>query len=158
MIIQNNLSKDKVQIFLMMKFKVSPKDSLAVVEKWLANHPDKDSVSLEVFIKNNLVRVENNQLINLYDEHIMDLVKDLRGKNGIEIKDRKYRFAKYPKCFIGSELVTWIQEKYLLSELNAIKLGQQLIGLKIIHHVVDEHNLENGYLFYRFYMDELVNN
>ena len=78
----------------------------------------------------------------------------MRGKEGVEIKDRRYKLTNYPLCFIGSEVVEWMQEKYSLSKSEAIRLGQELIDLKIIHHVADDHDFKGSYLFYRFYCDE----
>ena len=37
---------------------------------------------------------------------------------------------------------------------KTVKIGQQLVDNKIIHHVHDQHEFENRYLFYRFYIDE----
>lgn len=60
----------------------------------------------------------------------------------------------YKQCFIGSEAVEWMEKAYILSKSEAIRLGQELIDLKIIHHVTDDHNFKDGYFFYRFYIDE----
>lgn len=154
MIIDNVKGKEKVLALLLMRFKVSPKDSLEITKEWFNNNPDSDWIFLDTCLRNNLVRLKNNQLINLYDQHITILVNDLRNNNGLEIKDRRYHLSIYPKCFIGSDAVKWIENKYLLSKFEAIRLGQQLIDLKIIHHVTDDHDFKSDNLFYRFYMDE----
>jgi hypothetical protein len=78
----------------------------------------------------------------------------MRGNEGIEIKDRKYRLTTYHQCFIASEVVQCMEKKYILSKSEAIRLAQELIDLKIIHHVTDNHEFKNDYLFYRFYIDE----
>nr|MDJ0600358.1 pleckstrin/ G-protein interacting- domain protein [Crocosphaera sp.] len=72
----------------------------------------------------------------------------------VEIKDRRHRLKQYPKCFIGSDLVDWMIKNLSISSEQAVKIGQQLIDKKIIHHVHDQHDFENQYLFYRFYVDE----
>ena len=100
------------------------------------------------------MRVENEELIDLYEVRIMTLVNDLRGKEGIKIQDRRYKLSSYPLCFVGNEAVKWIENRYLLSKPEAIRLGQELIDLKIIHHVTDDHNFKDESLFYRFYIDE----
>lgn len=151
---ENIKAKEKVLALFLMRFKVTPKDSLEITKEWFNNNPKSDWIFLETCLRNYLVRLENNQLINLYDEHIIKLVNDFRGNNGIEIKDRKYRLTTYSKCFIGLEAVQWMEKEYILSKSEAIRLGQELIDLKIIHHVTDDHDFKNDYFFYRFYIDE----
>ena len=154
MIIDNNKIQEKILALLLMRYKISPKQSLEMIQAWLQSHPGIAYDVLEEYLRNNLVRVEKGQLIDLYEERIMTLVNDLRGKDGIKIQDRRYKFTSYPLCFIGSEAVEWMESRYLLSKPEAIRLGQELINLKIIHHVTDEHDFKNDYLFYRFYIDE----
>ncbi len=86
--------------------------------------------------------------------NLEEIVNKMRGDNGIEIKDRRYLLKVYPKCFVGSDLVDWMMDNLSISLEQAIKIGQQLIDKKIIRHVHDQHDFENKYLFYRFYMDE----
>ena len=125
-----------------------------MIKDWLEKHPDSTHELLGEYLKNRLVSIQNDELIDLYEKRIMTLVNDLRCENGITIQDRRYRFSNYPLCFVGNEAVKWIENRYLLSKPEAIRLGQELINLKIIHHVTDEHDFKNEYLFYRFYIDE----
>ncbi len=85
---------------------------------------------------------------------IEELVNKMRGPEGIEIRDRRYRLNIYPACFIGSEAVDWLVQKHNCTREEAIELGQILIERSIIHHVVDQHPFKDGYFFYRFYADE----
>ncbi|BAQ64687.1 hypothetical protein GM3709_1452 [Geminocystis sp. NIES-3709] len=147
-------AKQKVFALLLMRFKLSTIDSFEITKDWLKNHPDNDWNTLESCLKNNLMRLENNKLVEIYDQRIITLVNDLRGKEGLEIKDRKYRLTTYHKCFVGSEAIEWMEKRYILSKSEAIRLGQELIDLKIIHHVTDDHEFKNGFFFYRFYLDE----
>ncbi len=78
----------------------------------------------------------------------------MRHVGGIKIKDRNYKFKIYPKCFIGQEAVEWFCANLGLSTQQAIRLGQRLIDEKWIHHVLDQQNFANDFLFYRFYWDE----
>lgn len=50
--------------------------------------------------------------------------------------------------------MSWLRDNLGLSQAEAIALGQRLIEEKWIHHVTDDHQFKNEYLFYRFYMDE----
>lgn len=149
-----NTAKQKILALLLMRFKVSTRDSLQMSEDWLKAHPDSNWEILESSLKNNLVRLGDNKLVDIYDEKIRKVVNDLRGKEGIEIQDRKYRLTTYKQCFVASEVVEWMEKRYILSKSEAIRLGQELIDLKIIHHVSDEHDFQDGYFFYRFYSDE----
>ncbi len=76
------------------------------------------------------------------------------GKYGVEIKDRWYNLKLYRQCFIGSEAVAWLIETQDLNEARSIQLCQMLLDRHIIHHVHDEHNFKNEFLFYRFFEDE----
>lgn len=82
------------------------------------------------------------------------LVEQMRGSNGIDIRDRRYRLNTYPKCFVGSEAVAWLMRTQKISRADAVQIGQQLARRGIIHHVLDEHDFQDSFLFYRFYSDE----
>ena len=151
---KNNKTQEKILTFFFRKFKISPTDALYIIQQWHNQNPDIKYEVLEASLKNNLVTVINKKLVYLFDERIIGLVNDMRGEDGIEIKDRKYNFLNYPKCFVGSEAVRWMQKQYLLSPSAAVSLGQELINLQIIHHVADDHDFKNDYLFYSFYIDE----
>lgn len=76
-----------------------------------------------------------------------------RSSSGLDVKDRSYRGTVYPRSFVGSEAVEWMQVQG--SSVNeALSMGQQLVDLSLIHHVHDEHPFKNETLFYRFYRDE----
>ena len=117
----------------------------------------EDSLGYVVWKKENEVEISHKILIHdlVEDIDINELVSKMRNLGGITIKDRTHSLKKYPKSFVGSEVVTWFQEKLELSLDEAIRLGQKLIDKKIIHHVVDQHQFENEFLFYRFYWDEV---
>jgi len=85
---------------------------------------------------------------------IKKVIEKMRNIGGVKIKNRRYNLRIYPNCFIGSEAVEWIVENLNLSTEQAIKLGQRLIDENFIHHVLDRHDFQNEYLFYRFYWDE----
>jgi hypothetical protein len=81
-------------------------------------------------------------------------ISEMRGIGGVKIKDRRYRLRTYSQCFVGSEAVDWMRDRFLISRAEAIQLGQRLMDAKHIHHVVDDHEFKDGYFFYRFYWDE----
>ena len=56
--------------------------------------------------------------------------------------------------FTGSELIDClISCGEADNREEGVELGQLLLDTDYIHHVVDEHNFEDGYLFFRFRQD-----
>lgn len=86
--------------------------------------------------------------------NIHDLVAQMRGEQGLDIKTRRYQLKLYKRCFIGSEAVDWLVNNLKISRQQAVAIGKKLISKKIIHHVNDEHLFKDAPLFYRFYEDE----
>lgn len=149
-----NQPQEKVLGLLLMRFKVTPSQSVTIAQEWIDNHPEDSWSSLEQSLQNGLIRVQDSQLVSSYSPEIRKLVNDLRGENGIEIKDLNFRFKTYRKCFVGSDLIKWLINNYKTTKSEALKLGQDLIEEKIVHHVTDDHDFKDEYLFYRFYIDE----
>ncbi len=69
--------------------------------------------------------------------------------SGVKSVDRRHRFSNYPACFLGTEAVEWLRIQYNCSAQIATQLGQALLTLGLIHHVVHEHAFENAEFFYR---------
>jgi hypothetical protein len=90
----------------------------------------------------------------LTETNLESAIAAMRGGDGVEIKDRRYRLNIYPACFVGSEAVNWLMQTQNCTREEAIDLGQTLIERGIIHHVTDDHPFQDAYLFYRFYEDE----
>jgi len=90
----------------------------------------------------------------LTETEIEALVAAMRGADGVEIKDRRYRGNVYPQCFIGAEAVEWLAQRIQGSRPEAISIGQMLIERGIIHHVIDDYPFQDDYSFYRFYRDD----
>lgn len=86
---------------------------------------------------------------------INEIVEKLHGPNGVVIKDRCYFLRKYHTCFVGSEAVDWfISSGFASNRAEAVDVGQSLLDIDLIHHVVDEHHFEDRGLFYRFRKDD----
>lgn len=91
--------------------------------------------------------------VSLFD--LQQVAKEMRSpEGGIEIQDRRYRLRVYRLCFTGQSATDWLEQRYQLSRSDAVRLGQRLVSQKWIHHVVDDHDFKDEYLFYRFYADE----
>ena len=86
---------------------------------------------------------------------LQELAEAMRGPNGVEICDRRYRLNIYPNCFVGAEAVDWLMEHRNYSKAEAIAVGQLMMEQNMIHHVVDDQPFRDGYFFYRFYADEV---
>ncbi len=135
---------------------------------WLGSQGINSNILKETSTKEKTVitddheKVNNNKtalLLNSFEGKLTEidldkLVKEMRGDDGLNIKDRRYHLNFYPACFVGSEAIDWMVEKQGFRREEAIELGQILIDRGIIHHVVDEHPFQYSYLFYRFYVDE----
>lgn len=71
--------------------------------------------------------------------------------SGLDIQDRTYLLRSYPKCFIGSEAVSYlIKEGIVTNEVDAVALGNVLLKANVFKHVTRDHTFKNEYLFYRF--------
>ncbi|MGV2831328.1 hypothetical protein [Myxosarcina sp. GI1(2024)] len=95
---------------------------------------------------------ESMDIVNQID--LDDLVSKMRNIGGVQIEARRYRLKVYPKCFVGSEAVEWMQSNLKLTKKQAVRLGQRLIDENLVHHVLDQHKFADDFLFYRFYWNE----
>lgn len=64
-----------------------------------------------------------------------------RFRDGVVIKDRRYRFVKYLNCFVGSEAVDWMIRHGLANTRNeAVVLGQTIMKeIGSFEHVTRDH-------------------
>jgi Domain found in Dishevelled, Egl-10, and Pleckstrin (DEP) len=69
--------------------------------------------------------------------------------SGVKSVDRSYHLSRFPSCFLGTEAVQWLRGQYRCSAEIATQIGQALLQLGLIHHVVHEHAFENAEFFYR---------
>ncbi|KAG7261673.1 hypothetical protein CRUP_036518 [Coryphaenoides rupestris] len=71
------------------------------------------------------------------------------------IKDRKRKLSTFPKCFLGSEFVSWLMD---IGETGnpeeGVHLGQALLENGIIHHITDKHQFKPEPVLYRFRYDD----
>ncbi|MGK7947506.1 MAG: DEP domain-containing protein [Xenococcaceae cyanobacterium] len=114
---------------------------------WLEDkrfEPKQDKVNTAATIKK-----KESSKINL-----KELVTEMRGSNGLEVKTRRHQLKLYQRCFVGSEAVDWLVKYLNISRKQAVAIGQKLVDKKVIHHVNDEHLFKDDNLLYRFYEDE----
>ncbi|MGF1485864.1 MAG: DEP domain-containing protein [Prochloraceae cyanobacterium] len=154
------MEKDRQTVLsiLMMRFGLDPYTSLPLVNDWLSKHPNLSWSDLKDYLLNGKVIFQAGLLQDVGYSEINWLIQKMRDRDGIEIKDRWYNFKFYRQCFIGCEAVKWLMKTQNISQELAIQLGQILLDRRIIHHVHDQHNFRNEFLFYRFYQDEIAAN
>uniref|UniRef100_A0A671YJ65 Phosphatidylinositol-3,4,5-trisphosphate dependent Rac exchange factor 2 n=1 Tax=Sparus aurata TaxID=8175 RepID=A0A671YJ65_SPAAU len=71
------------------------------------------------------------------------------------IKDRKRKLTTFPKCFLGSEFVSWLMEiGETGNQEEGVHLGQALLENGIIHHVTDKYQFKPEPVLYRFRYDD----
>jgi potassium efflux system protein len=88
------------------------------------------------------------------DGRLAALVTRMRGDDGIVIADRRHFLRVHARCFISREAVDWLVHHEHLTRDEAVALGHRLVERNLVHHVLDEHEFEDGPLFYRFRADE----
>lgn len=83
-------------------------------------------------------------------EELETCLARMRGEGGVPVSDRRHLFATYRGCFVGSEAVDWLVAHEGLSRREAVVVGERLVALGRIRHVLDEHGFRDGRFFFRF--------
>ncbi|MEM7794407.1 MAG: transporter, partial [Cyanobacteria bacterium P01_C01_bin.118] len=125
-------------------------ESLPVIPKTESGPSTKNQLLADVSPYSSLLKSHHQ----LQEALLERLVGQMRSLSGVEIKDRRFRLTVYPKCFVGSDAVTWLAQTQNATREAAVRIGQALVEKGILHHVTDEHPFKDEYLFYRFYEDE----
>lgn len=76
------------------------------------------------------------------------LVFAMQGPDGIATQNRWYHLRRYPRCFVASEAVTWLQAHLGITRERAVRVGERLTALGQIEHVMEEHDFKDEYLFF----------
>ncbi len=74
----------------------------------------------------------------------------LAGPGGVERADRRHLLRIYRDCFVGGEAIEWLGKHEGLTREEALQLGERLVELGRVRHVLDEHGFRDGHYFYRF--------
>ncbi len=83
------------------------------------------------------------------DAGVLALWEQMDMPGGLDQRDRMYRLQTYRQCFVGREAVDWIAQRLSLSRAEAVRIGQRLLALDLIRHVVEEHDFKDADYFYR---------
>jgi len=88
-------------------------------------------------------------------DDLLPVFKD--PKTGIEVKDRRKRLRSYPNSFVGKEAVDWLCDRYNISRVAGVELGQKMINMGFFEHVKNpELPFEDAEVFYRFVPPEMA--
>eukprot|EP00051_Salpingoeca_urceolata_P026463 m.477390 g.477390 ORF g.477390 m.477390 type:complete len:277 (-) comp20830_c0_seq1:888-1718(-) len=80
-----------------------------------------------------------------------DLVQAIKDGKGL-VSDRQYHLRTYKNCFVGSEVVKFVESSGRASSRSeAVDLASLLVVGGFAHHVCDDHEFKDQELFYRFY-------
>jgi len=82
-------------------------------------------------------------------QDLAQVVELLLGTDGLDIRDRQHNLRRYRSCFIGSELIDLLTDRYAISREAALGLAQRLETSGYIRHVVGRHSIKDEHLFYR---------
>lgn len=77
-------------------------------------------------------------------------VADMRGIDGVDVRDRMYALRRYPLCFVGRKAVDWLANRLQVSRATAVRIGERMAALGFLRHVVEEHDFADAFLFFRF--------
>ncbi|KAF8421251.1 hypothetical protein EV426DRAFT_706882 [Tirmania nivea] len=83
--------------------------------------------------------------------NLKTLAQEIQGPKGVRLQNRIWHIRLHQKCFIGSELVTWMMENFrdLESRSEAVELGNELMKSGLFHHVEERHPFRDGNYFYQ---------
>mmetsp|Transcript_33587 Transcript_33587/g.56407 ORF Transcript_33587/g.56407 Transcript_33587/m.56407 type:complete len:276 (-) Transcript_33587:9-836(-) len=71
----------------------------------------------------------------------------------VPVSDRVHQSRTYEKVFVGKEAVAWLMSSGATDETEAIRFGNQMLCVGLMHHGANEHLFENEELFYRYHLD-----
>jgi potassium-dependent mechanosensitive channel len=84
------------------------------------------------------------------DAEVAAWAAKLRAADGVPVADRRWLLSVHRACFAGSEAVDWLVRHADLTRHEAAALGERMIALGLLRHVLDEHGFHDGHFFYRF--------
>ncbi len=126
-------------------------------------HDLYDSIALDNFLATVLLKSKTLQKpviktifgkeLTIDSTFARNLCHQMYSNSDLEIKDRRWRLRIFHKCFIGQEAVNWLYKHLQIPRSQAIQVGQKLLEQGHIFHVLQEHDFEDGYFFYRFSMN-----
>eukprot|EP01091_Cochliopodium_minus_P018656 TRINITY_DN7627_c0_g1_i1.p1 TRINITY_DN7627_c0_g1~~TRINITY_DN7627_c0_g1_i1.p1 ORF type:complete len:383 (+),score=98.34 TRINITY_DN7627_c0_g1_i1:49-1197(+) len=117
---------------------------------------DKNNTSQPLFINTNIKpssRKKSKSIISKNSIQKLQKFKKKLFKKGLMnlIKDRTHNLKRYKSVITGCDMVQFLMEKGKVNNMmEAVEVGNQMIFFDLMHHVDDELNFKNEYIFYRF--------
>jgi len=74
----------------------------------------------------------------------------MQQPGGVPVEDRAFRGKTYPRCFVASEAIGWIERRYGIRRAMAETACRFLWRTGRIHHVLRDASFADDYLFFRF--------
>lgn len=143
---------------MLVKYDLCLKEIDPIVNEWLFDHPDESRDTLSMLLTSKQVVLNRDALSRKPTPspvEAIQLIEEIKQSNSLAIADKTYHFKEYNDCFIGSELVDWLEEHKGLITEEALLLGKRLFKLNLIQHTKNEHGFENEYLFYHFTLPKM---
>jgi hypothetical protein len=81
---------------------------------------------------------------------IQQVLHGLTIGKGVEVADRSYLGKTYEQCFVGSEAVDHLVNKWSVDRLDSWVALHRFEQLGLLEHVTQEHGFVDGNFFYRF--------
>jgi hypothetical protein len=74
-----------------------------------------------------------------------------RMKLGLSLKEKRYRFKKHHRCFLGSEAVTWMVHEGIVQNRDAaFVLGNRLLQANYFQHVTRTQRFSDSSALFKF--------
>ena len=93
-----------------------------------------------------------SETLPISGKHVTLMAKAQRFKKEVEVKECRWCLRVYSGVFVGREAVTFLVDSGLAkSRAEAVQIGQKMAtALNLFEHVAQDHEFQDGYLFYRF--------
>lgn len=145
----------QVLSILMMRFGLNPYKAIPVAKRWLEKNQAKNWSDLNQMLQQGKITYKKGKLQEVRVEDLIEIVNRMKSETqGIEIKDRWYKFRLHKQTFTGSEAVEWLTKEAKMSRSEAIQFGQMLLDRGIVKQIVTGNTFEDKNLCYRFDRDE----
>lgn len=88
---------------------------------------ENNSTNLDLFLVVRRRKWKRMRRLKFYSEDtpnipIEEVILKMKGPQGVTLKDRKWHFKTYPRCFIGSEAVEWMMVTYKLTRRQGLMI------------------------------------
>lgn len=84
------------------------------------------------------------QFTGMTPDELVDLLQQ-----SLDVRERSYRMRIYEDCFLGTEATGYLEHRFRLQPSQAVELGDALVQLGLLVHVMQEHPFRDEALFYR---------